>query len=225
MRNTASNGVRASTELEQQADELLLELGRELTDRIGARSAILGLLMRVEARGRSKAIAHAREIVMREHGDVSRENDRLRKIAADPKVLPIGDARSFVPVVLEQPDGRVGQLGVGVVAIPLRGCGRCNLPMPMVPFVATSTSATTLAGSGWRMPSAVHDEKRRLLCVECQQFAGFVCAFCNEARTRRHVAIGSPAEIVCVECYETTPAKAFAERIEALEDEHRHDYD
>lgn len=228
MRNTASNGVRVSTELEQQADELLLELGRELTDRIGARSAVLGLLMRVEARGRSKAIAHAREIVMQEHGDVATENERLRRVAADPKVLPVGEPERFVPVVLAQ--DVLGSLTVGVIAVPLRPCGRCKTNMLMVPSTSLTgavvpTINEQLKRAHWTWPSAVHDENRQLLCIACEQYAAFVCALCNEKRTRRFRAIGHPPAVVCSECYEATPAKAFAERIEALEDEHRHDYD
>lgn len=69
----------------------------------------------------------------------------------------------------------------------------------------------------------------KTICKECEAAgkADFLCALCNIRYPSSEVkeSIGLPAEFLCKNCYETKPAKIWEEKLDALQDDHRYDFE
>lgn len=69
----------------------------------------------------------------------------------------------------------------------------------------------------------------RYICKKCENEgkADFLCSLCNERHSVSKVEeqIGDPPEFLCLQCYETVPAKEWADKITSLNDDHQYDFD
>lgn len=67
------------------------------------------------------------------------------------------------------------------------------------------------------------------VCVECKvaDKATIECKLCRQTRpaSASHESFGDPAEHLCTFCWETVPAKRWAEEVKRLEEEHRYDFE
>jgi len=67
------------------------------------------------------------------------------------------------------------------------------------------------------------------ICVECKESgkADFKCDLCGERKPTEKIqeSFGYPPDFLCKDCYDTTPAKIWEEKIEQLESDHRYDFE
>jgi len=67
------------------------------------------------------------------------------------------------------------------------------------------------------------------ICIECKD-AGKVdilCAMCKERKPcdKEKDSFGYPPEYLCVDCYETVPAKKWDDKVDDLNASHRYDFE
>ncbi len=68
------------------------------------------------------------------------------------------------------------------------------------------------------------------ICVECESSgkASFKCALCSEVKDSKKLndSFGHmPAEYLCDDCYEVTPAKTWDIKVEHLQESHKYDWE
>ena len=67
------------------------------------------------------------------------------------------------------------------------------------------------------------------ICEECEEAgkADFKCELCGERKSTDKIqeSFGDPADFLCKDCYEITTAKAWDEKCDQLEEEHKYDYE
>lgn len=66
------------------------------------------------------------------------------------------------------------------------------------------------------------------ICLECEQAgkATFFCELCKERKStaKKKSSYGDPPVFLCLDCYETTPAKIWVEKDDELHHAHRYDW-
>lgn len=85
---------------------------------------------------------------------------------------------------------------------------------------------TERAGFVFRSRIKVDDE---YICTECEQKgrATFECALCGQRKPTDKIksSFGDPPEFLCMDCYESVPAKTWEEKIKELHKQHRYDFE
>ncbi len=123
-----------------------------------------------------------------------------------------------------------------IAALPCVHCSR-----PTVPDLESNSCSAGPFPRAWSRNFANQRERAGIqqlahwrdinepVCVGCKN-AGtetFECSHCGKTRpfVASHSSYGSPAEHLCVPCYETVPAKQWEGLVAELEEQHRYDFE
>ena len=67
------------------------------------------------------------------------------------------------------------------------------------------------------------------ICKECanKNLADFLCELCHTRKPTSKIqeSFGDPPEFLCQDCYKTTPAAIWCDKVEDLEGSHRYDFE
>lgn len=90
------------------------------------------------------------------------------------------------------------------------------------------TFESQLKSAGWEELSSVCVDNNSI-CKSCNDSgkATFQCSLCADRKTTDMIesSFGDPPEYLCNRCYETVPAKKWAEMVSKITKEHMHDFD
>jgi len=128
---------------------------------------------------------------------------------------------------------------LATMIVYLRPCQTCAKPMiispsgrgksgpfPSFPYDLHFNHQAERAGWVYQSDAEVDE---RPICHECKAAgrASFVCAMCKETRpmAQEEECFGDPAERLCTVCFETVTAKTWAEKVRALNEDHRWDFE
>ena len=130
----------------------------------------------------------------------------------------------FVPTVLAP--------GYGVVLVAVEECAKCSRTMIATglgrdfPAFWKAGRIEQIKRADWREKSYVSDADGGALCSECATMYGaFRCDLCTQIRRGKPEETFGDGGYLCVPCFETVPAKTWAEAAKRLDDEHRYDFD
>jgi len=140
----------------------------------------------------------------------------------------------FTPTLLLGADGK--PTGYGTMLVAVRACATCQAPMVASPRGADpftrgwdETFGAQLKAAGWQVASDACVADGGRICDRCKQagLATFRCDLCGLLRSTSQVqeGFGDPAEYLCVPCFETVPAKRWAEACDALREAHKYDFE
>jgi hypothetical protein len=117
-------------------------------------------------------------------------------------------------------------------ALPCVHCAKPTMPnLERGPFPAAwHTMFSAQRDRAGIQPMAHWHDTNQPVCVECvKNSAGaFECSHCGKTRqlNESHQSFGcSPAEHLCVPCYERVPAKQWDGLVAELEEQHRYDFE
>ncbi len=133
-------------------------------------------------------------------------------------------AASFVPQLLEE--------GYGIVLVAVSTCAKCSRTMIATgkgydfPAFWKAGRTEQLRRADWREKAFVTNADGGALCKECAETDGaFRCELCKQVRQGEPEDLfGDPAEYLCTPCFETVPAKTWAEAVSRLMDAHQYDF-
>jgi len=133
-------------------------------------------------------------------------------------------AASFVPQVLEE--------GYGVVLVKIGRCANCHKVTIATgkgydfPAFWKAGRREQLQRADWREKSFVTNASGQTLCVDCGKTGGaFRCEICKQERKGEpEESFGDPPDYLCKPCFETVPARVWADAVKRLEEEHRWDF-
>lgn len=126
--------------------------------------------------------------------------------------------------------------GSAIFMVRLEPCKLCQKDMVTKPELDYGTwpswigndleAQTERAGFVFRSRIKVDDEH---ICIECEQKgrATFECALCKQRKPNDKIktSIGNPPEFLCMDCYESVPAKTWEEKTRGLHIQHRYDFE
>jgi hypothetical protein len=132
---------------------------------------------------------------------------------------------TFTPYVLTP--------GFGVVMVEVAICTKCERQTLTIengwkcPPYYKAARAAQMKRAGWVDRAYATTAEGAVLCVECAPVAAaFKCALCQKQRHGKpQDSYGDPAEHLCTPCFETVPAKVWAEKTDELYKEHRYDFE
>lgn len=137
----------------------------------------------------------------------------------------------YTPKIIENRDSSV----YATFVIQLKKCATCQTPMlpkisrDIFPKWQRVDALAQIERAGWQAESTSLDKRGNPICGRCATLgkASFVCAMCHQERSSDQVQLsfGDPAEHLCKTCYATKPAQEWDQRIEALEEAHRYDFE
>jgi hypothetical protein len=114
------------------------------------------------------------------------------------------------------------------VLVELDTCSECQRLMRVHTHALCRLSAGQVEAAGWGVESAARNAKGQPLCVDCSKAGkgSILCALCKQQRSsaEEQRSFGDPPEFLCTVCYDTTPARKWAEAVDKLEDEHQYDF-
>lgn len=141
----------------------------------------------------------------------------------------------FVPSVLEELPPTHGGICYGVMLVQLQTCGCCKRPClrthggnhgGVFPDWFAINRGAQLKKANWGMLSSTRNADEARLCDDCaKEHGAFRCALCKQERKGKpQESVGDPPEYLCTPCFESVPAKAWADEVERLEESHRWDH-
>ena len=122
-------------------------------------------------------------------------------------------------------------------AIAIKKCEKCNRDMVVEPSSAhykRSTFPIQLSNNflaqaeraGFVIQSKIKVDGE-YICTDCTDagLADFLCALCGKRKlaNKKELSFGEPPEYLCSDCYKTTPAKEWDDKIEYLTEQHKYD--
>lgn len=127
--------------------------------------------------------------------------------------------------------GRFGYARVLIEVCKCPGCSKWMVkkprtgPEPFPPYFRLQLPVQ-LERAGILFISQSTDENDNPICTECEAAGkgGFRCALCKQVKTKAEETFGYPAESLCTDCYETTPAKVWDEKCDQLRNDHQWDF-
>jgi len=140
----------------------------------------------------------------------------------------------FTPTLLLDADGK--PTGYGTLRVIVSTCAACQSPMvapprSQAPFprAMNETFGAQIKAAGWQVASEACLADGGRICDRCERagLATFRCHLCGLLRSTSQVqeGFGDPAEYLCVPCFETVPAKRWAEACAALREAHKYDFE
>jgi hypothetical protein len=126
----------------------------------------------------------------------------------------------------------------GIMAVEVHSCAVCKKTMVFgpdrqylrqtFPLYQDMAFGKQLDRAGWEQASDMEVDGKHM-CQKCAKagLAMFECALCGQKVAGNAVeeSFGDPAEFLCKRCYETVPAKTWNEKVTALRERHRYDFD
>ncbi len=134
----------------------------------------------------------------------------------------------YTPQIIE---GGYALMLIQVAACPI--CKKIMVYIPkdsyaLFPAYCKIQAKAQIERAGWIYMSTIKQDDKNI-CVECVK-AGkvtFFCSICEERKPTSKIqeSIGWPPEYMCTDCYETKSAKEWQKHYNALEKDHRYDYE
>lgn len=129
------------------------------------------------------------------------------------------------------PDGKYA-----VMYIPVNRCKECSSLMVLrekAPYIfskhITMTQLAQVKRLGLKFQHNDSILKEDLVCTECFSAGAvtFRCSLCDQIKTTDKIqeSVGYlPSEYLCKDCYATTPAIEWENKLEELHESHKYDY-
>ena len=135
----------------------------------------------------------------------------------------------YTPKIIEEPNSTLAYatMLVQIEKCPL--CGKWMIRDDPFPKYYMLDKDIQSKRAGWVKVGHRDHGIDKYVCVECNaaDFATFKCVLCQQQRKSSEVerSFGDPPEFLCKDCYLTTPAKQWDEKVSELEEEHQYDFE